>query len=313
MKLSDLVRYLSNLETQGELDAEHICRQHMGDQLRMVDQSQPFLQTHSEMLHRFYDQTRRDLVDFQQALDQTKQELRDQIASMQPSYFAESYRLHDQEMVNDSDEHILNRVTVLPDTVKNYIEGRIMMSTDWHHAAMVIRPGQGQWLRTMVSCDPLYILDIRESLLSAATEQFNPDYRRRLRRYVLRENDRDGRVLRDLPDAQFGFCLALDFFHFKPFELIKCYLTDIYHKLKPGGVLALTFNDCDHPGGVELAERSWMCYTPGGMLKTLAVSLGFEIRQTYQIANSNTWLELKRPGVLTSNRGGQSLAKIIAK
>jgi hypothetical protein len=90
------------------------------------------------------------------------------------------------------------------------------------------------------------------------------------------------------------------------------YLADIYRKLKPGGVVALTFNDCDRWGGVELAERHFMCYTPGTMLISLAQSLGFEIQQRYDIDNSNTWLEMRRPGELTSVRGGQSLAKIVA-
>jgi len=55
-----------------------------------------------------------------------------------------------------------------------------------------------------------------------------------------------------------------------------------------------------------------MCYTPGGLLRSLCESLGFEISQHYLIDHSNTWLEMRRPGALTSLRGGQSLAKIVA-
>ena len=76
--------------------------------------------------------------------------------------------------------------------------------------------------------------------------------------------------------------------------------------------MAFTFNDCDRAGGVELVERHFMCYTPGSMIVALCESLGFEIQQRYQIDASNTWLELQRPGELTSLRGGQSLAKIVA-
>jgi hypothetical protein len=49
------------------------------------------------------------------------------------------------------------------------------------------------------------------------------------------------------------------------------------------------------------------------MLIVLAESLGFVIQQRYDIDHANTWLEMRRPGELTSLRGGQSLAKIIAK
>ena len=312
MKLSDLVAYVNSINLQGEIDVEQICRDCMGDVMRVVDQSQPFLQNRSDRLHECYRRTKQELLDFSKAVSETKHELLTLIETMQPAYFAESYRLHDQEMVNDSDEHILGRVAGLPEPARQYIEARIRTCTDWHHAGMVIRPGRGDWLPIMVSCDPLYILDIRESLLGPAVSQFTPEYQRRLRHYVLRENDSDGHVLRDLPDSQFGFCLALDFFHFKPFELIRSYLAEIYLKLKPGGVLAMTFNDCDTAAGVKMAENCYMCYTPGGMLKTLAMAVGFEIRQTYNIIGSNTWLELRRPGKLLSYRGGQSLAKIIA-
>ena len=312
MKLSDLVRYLNRLDQQEKPDPDRICQQYLGDLLRIVDTNQPFLQDHSSRLQDFYQQTRHDLAQFQQQISAVRQDLLNMIATMQPAYFAASYKLHDTGMVNDSDDHILRRVPVLTESVQLYLQARIQARGDWQHAGMVIRPGLGEWLPLLVGCDPLYLVDIRSSLLDHSMTQFSLEYQRRLRRYTLRENDAAGRVLGDLPEAQFGFCLALNFFHYKPFELIRLYLTDIYRKLKPGGVLAITFNDCDRAGGVDLAERHFMCYTPGSMLVALSESLGFEVKQRYLIDSSNTWMEMQRPGKLTSNRGGQSLAKIVA-
>jgi len=215
-------------------------------------------------------------------------------------------------MINDSDQHILDRRPTLEAEVQQYISARITLHSDWRHAALVIRPGTGEWLPYMLASDPLYLADIRTSLLEPSMRQFTPEYQRRLRPYLLREKDSEGRILRDLPDGQFGFCLAVNFFHYKPFEIMRVYLADIYRKLKPGGVLAFTFNDCDRWGGVELAERFYMCYTPGEMTLTLCKSLGFEITQQYRIDHSNTWIEMRRPGDFASLRGGQSLAKIVA-
>lgn len=313
MNLSQLVRYLNSIDAQPLPDPDGICDREMGELTRVVSESQPSLAQRIAQLADDRTQAASAIHAFRKHIADTRQDIIALIEAMQPAYFAESYRLHDQEMSNDSDQHIIDRRPVLESSVHQYLTSRIGLHSDWHHAAMVIRPGAGEWLPLMVGSDPLYLLDVRPSLLDPATEQFPVEYRRRLRRYTLRETDVEGRVLRDLPDSQFGFCLVMNFFHYKPFELIRLYLADIYRKLKPGGVMALTFNDCDRWGGVELAERHFMCYTPGSMLISLAESLGLEIQQRYDIDNSNTWVEMKKPGILTSMRGGQSLAKIVAK
>jgi SAM-dependent methyltransferase len=312
MKLSQLVRYLNRIDVQPLPDPVAVCDRELGELVRVVSESQPCLTARITELLSDREQATAAMQSFCEHILHTRQDIVSLIEGMQGVYFAESYRLHDQEMINDSDQHILDRRPVFEKSVQNYITSRIGLHSDWRHAAMVVRPAAGEWLPLMVGSDPLYLLDIRPSLLETSIAQFPLEYQRRLRRYTLRETDTQGQVMRDLPDAQFGFCLVMNFFHFKPFELIRLYLTEIYRKLKPGGVLALTFNDCDRWGAVELAERHFMCYTPGTMLIALAENLGFEIQQRYDIDNANTWLEMRRPGELISCRGGQSLAKIVA-
>jgi SAM-dependent methyltransferase len=313
MKLSELVRYLNCLDQQARPNGVAICDREMGELSRVVTEGQPRLQHRVDQLATDRRAAESAFAAFCEHVTQTRQDVADMIEAMQPAYFADSYRLHDQGMTRDSDQHILDRQPVLEPSVQTYLESRIALHSDWHHAGIIIRPGRGEWLPLMVGCDPLYLLDIRPSLLEPAITQFPPEYQRRLRCYTLREQDDQGAVLRDLPDGQFGFCLALNFFHFKPFEIIRLYLAEIFRKLKPGGVLAFTFNDCDRWGGVELAERCFMCYTPGNMMLGLAESLGFEVEQRLDTDHSNTWIEMRRPGILTSRRGGQSLAKIVAK
>ena len=311
MKLSDLVRLLNNIDQQPQPDAASICQRELGELVRTIREGNPSLPSHIADLERDYHDVHQMISRFCDHVWQTRQEIQSMIEAMQTNYFAQSYRLHD-DMAHDTDQYIFERQPALSPQAQQYLEARIAMHSDWHHPALVIRPGKGEWLSSMVGSDPLYLADIRSSLLTPSIQQFNPEYQRRVRCYVLRETDREGHVLGDLPDNQFGFCVAVNFFHYKPFEIMRTYLTDIYRRLKPGGVLAFTFNDCDHWGGVELAERSFMCYTPGGMVRSLCSSLGFEITQQYVIDHSNTWLEMRRPGQLTSLRGGQALAKIVA-
>lgn len=312
MKLSELVRYLNSLDQQPRPNGAAICDRELAELIRVVTEGQPRLQNRLDQLTADRQAAESAFVAFCNHVNDTRQEIIALIEAMQPAYFADSYRLYDQGMTRDSDQHILDRQPVFSPSVHTYLSSRIALHSDWHHAGLVIRPCRGEWLPLMVGCDPLYLADIRPSLLEPAVVQFPQEYQRRLRYYTLREQDDHGEILRDLPNDQFGFCLALNFFHFKPFELIRLYLGEIYRKLRPGGVVAFTFNDCDRWGGVELAERCFMCYTPGSMMLGLAESLGFDIQQRYDIDHSNTWVEMKKPGKLVSLRGGQSLAKIVA-
>jgi SAM-dependent methyltransferase len=248
---------------------------------------------------------------FQNTLDQIIQEIDRTIDSMEPSYYASSYQLYENMMQHDSNEHILNRRFSLKQSALDFLKARIVKQGDWHWPAMIIRPGLEDWIQDLVACDPLYLVDTNYELLNPAIERFNPDYQRRLRRYVVTEPNTD--MLKDLPQDQFGFILAYNFFNYKPLEVIKFYLESAYKCLKPGGVFAFTINDCNKTGGATLAERSYMCYTPASMIKSLVTSLGYLYHQVYHIDSSNTWIEVQKPGQRHSLRAGQALAQVHAK
>jgi SAM-dependent methyltransferase len=164
----------------------------------------------------------------------------------------------------------------------------------------------------MVDCDPLYLVDDRHELLIPTISRHHEIYQRRLRPYVINERQ-DGEILTALPNNQFGLIFAYNFFNYKPFEVIRRYLEELYQKLRPGGVLIMTINDCDRDKGVVLVEQHFCCYTPGKMVIELAQSLGFKTVFTWTDNGPSTWIELQHPGELTSLRGGQTLAKVVPK
>jgi hypothetical protein len=96
-------------------------------------------------------------------------------------------------------------------------------------------------------------------------------------------------------------------------ELITRYITEAYQKLRPGGTLIMTYNDCDRAHGVALAERNFMCYTPGSEILKIAELTGFDCTYQHTGLGDLSWIELQRPGKITSLRGGQTLAKIVAR
>lgn len=250
---------------------------------------------------------------FDNTVARLAQDLREAIVSAERPWFQESYRLHEEEIWRHPAEHIFN-VCLAPvhADVKEVVAARLNLYASWHHAGMFIRPGKETFVNQLVSFDPLYVVDRDVDLLAPSVQQFAPEYQTRLRQYTV-DDVNNASPLSKIPNNQFGICVAYMYFNYKPFEVIKTYFAEIYQKLKPGGMFCFTFNDCDRVAAVKLVEQRFCCYTPGYLVRELAQTLGFEIKYVWNNDGPITWLELKKPGELTSLKGGQTLAKIIPK
>ena len=255
---------------------------------------------------------------FENSIQVLKSQIKKQIEQDEKHWFQESYRLfEDQEMGFSSlnPDLVLNRRLTVTDTTMDFYRSRVMLYADWRYPGMIIHPGLEDFIKHMVMFDPLYLVDVDYNNLKPAIEQFVPEYQRRLRPYVLKRRGevRDIPMLAQIPDNQMGICLVVNWFNYRPLELIKKYLIEIYQKLRPGGTLLMTFNDCDREKAVMLVEAASASYIPGSLLVELIASIGYEITLKWDDGGPTTWLEVKKPGELTSLRGGQTLAKIVPK
>ena len=195
---------------------------------------------------------------------------------------------------------------------ESVLKSRVTSRCDWKYPAMIIHPMLEPFIQEMTAGDPLYLVDESHYLLEPTLEQFNPVYKNRLRPYVIKESFNHP-ILNRLPDQQIGFCLVYNYLDYRPFELVKIYLEEIYQKLLPGGVLAMTFNDCDRYQAMQAVEQGITGYTPGSLVRGWADYLGFEEIFCHQTGSPSVWIEFRKSGELTSLRGGQSLAKILPK
>jgi SAM-dependent methyltransferase len=221
-------------------------------------------------------------------------------------YFAESYAIYERHMQMyhdrspyltdvDRDRQELHRK--MYNVTRDIILGRIGLYADWHHPGLEIGPGDAVWTGNLVAFQPLYIADINQDFLNSTRETFNEQYQSRLMDYLIKGND-----LGELPQNQFGFIFSWNVFDYFPIDVIKTYLQQIYHLLKPGGVFMFSYNNCDRSRNVEFVEQGHMCYTPGSLLKELIASMDFELEAAYDLDASISWLEIRRPGTLTSTR-----------
>jgi hypothetical protein len=313
MKLSELVAYRNQLnrlhveEARSQVDADLSRIKHLVNSKDFDPNNirQQMNDVHQSMHHEF-DQ-------FIDLVSQAKKEVQAEIDLKEKYWVDETYRLYDQEMVHDTDEHVLNRRPVLTPENDSIIRARIKNFSTNLHPGMIIRPGLETFVEHMVSFDPLYLVDRSDNMLFPCTLGFPDQYRRRLRPVIANDRDNSRPILERLPDSQFAVCVAYNFFEFTPMQVLERWLEEIFTKLKPGGRLMMTFNDCDNEKAVKLAESYYACYTPGKLVKAVAEKIGYEI---YFIWNDNlptTWIELQKPGTLSSLRGGQTLAKVVHK
>jgi hypothetical protein len=321
MKLSELVAYRTHLSQFDVGEIQYTAQHKLASVLHSVKSSviQPraFTQTLQEDRERIVDA----FGHFNSTVVELIRELDCMIEVAEKTQYSEGSRLYTEEMQRygkldavtnrQVNQHILDRRMPMTTDVQQMISNRLKGYVDWKYPGLIIRPGVESFVKDLVGLDPLYLVDYSEELLAPAYKLFPEEYQRRLRMYY--QDPTGDHVLDFLPSNQFGLCLAFNFFEFTPIEVVEQYLKSIFKKLRPGGVLAMTFNDCDRAHCVALVEKNFCFYTPGQRVKAIARSIGYRQMFEWTDTGNLTWLELRKPGGLASNRGGQTLAKIMQK
>jgi SAM-dependent methyltransferase len=312
MKLREIVAYINLLDSLS-MDAE--CN----EAVRLLDSILHIVTNHSLQLDMFSKTLTNDFETissgvnaFRFTLERLKQKLYDEVAVQEPEYFRESKRMFDHDAPYETNEYILNRRLGIDPDSNILLRSHLRSLGDWRLPGLILRPGRETFIEDMVPLDPLYLVDQHEELLKPSVDSFTPEYQQRLRKYIV-DDRQDGAILTDLPQGQFGLVFAYNYFNFRPIELIQKYLTELYAVMRPGGTLIMTYNNCDRAQGVGLAERGFMCYTPKRHIQQHAESVGFESTFEHNGLGDLSWLEFVKPGDITSIRGGQTLAKLVAK
>lgn len=312
MKLSELVKYL-NLIDGPKMDPD------ISTTIKYLYGIVDVVANHSLQIGDTREVMAQDVINIEHAYHKflaTVNGLRDnvitQIRDREPAMFAESQRLYEQEMVFETADYIQSRKFVATNESLLELRTRIRNYGDWRLPGMIVRPIHDTFLEEMVPLDPLYLVDTMPELLAPCVAKFTAEYQRRLRVYTVNDY-RQERPLEALPNDQFGFIFAFNFLNYKPISVIERYIREFATKLRPGGHAVFTYNDCDRSQGVGLAEKSFMCYTPGHMIRSMVERAGLELVENRLDDYDLAWMDVRRPGEITTLRGAQVLAKIIPK
>lgn len=311
MILSEVVKFKNLLDGLSINPAAHEAVRHLASILHVITEQPIRLAGVHEDLETNLNQVKDSIASFDHVVTDLNRKLQAMIDTYEPALYASSQRVYEEEMCYEPNDYVLNRRLAIDPESNIVLRARLKRYTDWRLPGMIIRPARENFVEDLVPLDPLYLVDHNEELLAPAVAAFTPEYQRRLRTYTV--NDYRGfPAMLQLPNNQFGLIFAYNYFNYKPMNVIQHYLQEMFDKLRPGGVLLFTYNNCNRWHGVALAEKSFMSYVPGHRLRINAEFIGYEITHQYDGEGDLSWIELKKPGEIESLRGGQSVAKIIA-
>lgn len=313
MQLSDLVDYRNLLEEYSLENIHKQSRQQINAVMHQIVNHGLQFKQYSRDIGLDASKIDEAFNRFNSTVGDIKQHLDVLIEDRYPTMFQESTRWFNDESIYETNEYILDRSLTVDSDGQEKLLGRILRYTDWRLPGLCFRPAREKWIEHLVPLDPLYLVDNNLELLNPAVSSFHPQYQRRLRLYAINDYNNNKNILEKLPNNQFGYVLAYNWFNFKPMAVIEQYLRELWIKVRPGGVILMTFNDCDYAHGVALAEKNFMCFTPGRHIIRAAENIGFDMLDRYRGTGNLSWIELQKPGKIQTLRGGQTLAKIIEK
>lgn len=306
MIFSELVAFKNQLDLLTSVPANAHVDQEIKNILHSIETQGKNVDDQLQVLKTCHRTILDNLRNFEQELRTLKQQINLAIAEQGKFWFEQSDKVYQQRLAMELSQTILERKLSLTDEERTLFHSRVSLYTSWQRPGLIVRPSRETLITNMVDSDPLYLVDRRSDLLDPVLNGFNPVYRNKLCTYIINENDPE--ILHALPDAQFGLVLVYNFFNYRPLQVIKKFLIEIYKKLQPGGCVIMTYNNCDQWQAVNLVEKDFCSYTPGHMVRDIVAQIGYEWLHTIAINHANTWVELRKPGVMVSSKGGQVTA-----
>jgi SAM-dependent methyltransferase/organic radical activating enzyme len=310
-KLSELVtvKHMADSELHTHQLKQNV-EQYMASIHKITEYPGPH-QIHAKMMLSDSAQLIRQLESIESSAKRLISDVDHEIGIVTSEYHQRGYRINGSFATNRTSvegERTLRNISIRKD-IKERIIAIIQKYSDWRYPALEIGPGDGVWSEYLVANEPLYLVDIHQEFLDSTKNAFNSIFQNRIRDYKTKETD-----LSMLPQNQFGFVFSWNVFNYLTSDLVDQYLKQIYNVLRPGGVLMFSYNNAERVLAAIAVETGFMSYLPKTLLLQLAEKHQFEILATPDLNDDNvSWVELRKPGMLTTSKAHPALGKIIQK
>jgi len=318
MKLSELVAFRTSLEQYDFYQASRLFIKNIQEAKADIDhvKDKPNNQQIRFSHGVYQDELPFDLINIENAIanlkdnfDYYKQQIDLQIQEKEEEYIKQSEKMYISDEIPSSVDAVSSRQLKLDDENKKEFYDRVTQLSDWRYPGMIIRPQESKLVEGMASSDPLYLVDIDQTLLDPKLDELNDVYRHRVRPWVIEKYLPRKTQFNDLPKHCFGLIVIWNTLNNMPLTICEQTLKQIFDLLRPGGTCLFTFNDCNIAHNIRNFENNYRQFTPGDRLETIVKQLGYTVRKKTKTIHG--WMELRKPGTLITIRGGQSLARVI--
>lgn len=308
MKLSELVAFKEKIKQAVDTTGAEQSLTTM-----LTDMSLLYQQFPDQHYHGFIDSSISDLramidmvIKYKDRADVIGAEIDQEISKLTQKFFAANYETEFE--YNDPANIRRVRKLYMPNHAMPVLMSRLGLVLDWRYPTLEIGCRDGEWTTQLVAGDPLYIVDTHQEFLTSTMNRFNPEYQRRIRPYLIKDQD-----FSVLPQQQFGFVFSWNFFNYLSLDSIKHHLQEIFNLLKPGGRVLFSYNNGDLPESAEHAENYYMTYMPKSLLLPMCEMLGYDIHDHQDFHPALSWVELQKPGELTTTKAHQVLGTVKQK
>jgi len=301
MKLVDKMILLTRMEQNNndyELDVvANIQKQHSfyQDQKRhlkdksLYEQSQSIL-AEMEQLHYKYNETHK----------QIKQKISGLLRDEEVNILRKDYGRFDATV--PSFELMTERAATLTDDLVKEISKTIGYYSDWRWAGIELNPSDGKLTRSLLACDPLYVYSGNVIDTDVVKNRFNDFFAEK--RLIF------AGTFSHLPQQQLGLAVSINSYEFWPLDPIKQEMQQVFHLLRPGGYYIFTYNDCEKMPGLDFCTNDFRAYNTKTLMTNIAYGLGFDIVKEGTYRESHSWMVVKKPGELTSQKLTAPLVEI---
>ena len=311
MKLANLVSYKNTLNSISQLQHERKLNQTLDQMAEELSAKGLYDTDAHSSIRRSQNSIAEELASIRTCIKHELQFVEKQIYEHDAEYFEKSKEIY-QASLQDSPEYIFERhknsnIFSQNEQLDLFLS-RLGQYTTWKKPGLQIRPLKGQVTDSIKALDPLYLVDTNEQLLFYAKTLWTENYQKRLQYYTIDEQQKQ--MLDQLPNNQFGLIVCVEYFEYKPFSIIANFLEEFFRILCKGGVAIFSYNNCDIASGVDKVDAAYQTYVPKRILLELIKEVGFELIKDVDASATASWLEVKKPGEITSLKGGQTLAEI---
>ena len=176
--------------------------------------------------------------------------------------------------------------------------------SDWRWAGIELNPSTGTLTQSMLACDPLYIYTGNIADTDSIRSKFNSFFADK--RLMIYDN------LDKLPQNQMGIATSINCYEFWPIDPIKDEMRKVYNILRRGGYFIFTYNDCEQEASLDFlaGTGSYRSYNTRTLMKSMVEMLGFDIVKEQCYREANSWMVVKKPGELTTQKLSAPLVKI---